>query len=685
MVSNAAVKLLACMVALSISAHETRADNGNVRQLERAAEIMGPGLSAIQAENWNMARRAAVRSGEAAAETLVEWRRLRAGGARWKDYRLFLREHGDWPGLKILRRAGEAAIPLDAPPAAVEDYFAIQPPQTGSGAIALAAARLRAGDQPGAKRAIVDGWKSLPFNSEERERALDRFGRILQPMHWIRLDNLLWDGRRSEALEMMRYVGPKLRGLAEARLALMASDSGVDGRIAALDPEMADDPGLAFERVRWRWRNGHPGRAVELLLERSRSAETLKRPDKWARLRFAIAHELMRLGDFQNSYRVAASHHLGDSPDFPDSADISEAHRKSAVNAARLIRNDLEWHAGYVALRKMQNPEQALDHFLRFRDNILSASNSGTGHSPISLGRAGYWLGLAFEAAGRSADAQAAYAFGARHQISFYGQLSAERISAQTDRNLAGGMSPGGSYESFLSDEVVRAGLLQHHAGHSAESGWFLSHRAETLTGSQNAALCRLAENHSAYFAMVKTAKQALKQGDLLTDCLFPLTGIEDIGSEYAAAVARQETEFRSDKISPSGAVGLMQLLPSTAEEMAGKIGMGGRLSNLLANPETNLRLGTAYLDELRGEFGNSLPLSIASYNAGPGRVRSWFGQIGDPRLRNVDPVDWIESIPFNETRNYVMRVMESAVVYRVRMNGTDMPIQLTRDLVSGR
>ena len=678
------IKLVAMVVVLALGTTLPNAATRDVGELEAAGVAMRAGLKAARAEQWDEAKRIAVASGEGAAETLVEWLRLRAGGAEWRDYQAFLANHDDWPGLKILRRSGEAAIPATATIAAVESYFAVQSPQTGAGALALALARRRHGDKAGAIEAIVDGWKGLPFNASEREQALEEFGPALRDVHWTRLDTLLWHGRTREAAAILPLVGKDRRQLARTRLALMDSESGLEQKIAALSPEMKRDPGLAYERVRWRWKHGHPEGAITLMLERSQSARALGRPDKWADLRFRMAHRLMRQGQFRTSYRIAASHQIGEGDEFFGHAALPMALRARAQRSARLLRNDLEWHAGYVALRHVGEPRQALTHFRTFRDNVKAASQAGTGHSPISHGRAGYWLGRTFEVLGDTQNARAAYAYGAEHQISFYGQLAAARAGIATSPRLASGPGSGNFWRRFRSDQVVRAGLIYHHAGQSSESGWFLAHRAETLEKERIDALCRFAMANGAYFAMVKTAKQALKQGDLLPACLFPMTGAER-RSIYVAAVARQETEFRGDKISRSGAVGLMQLLPGTGDEMATKIGMRGELRTLLRDNQSNLRLGAAYIDEMKEEFDGSLPLVFAAYNAGPGRVRGWLGLIGDPRHPDLDPIDWIERIPFNETRNYVMRVMESAAVYDVRLNGPRTSLRLARDLVSGR
>ena len=616
-------------------------------------------LENAEAGNWAKAVSFANAISDPAASIVVEWMRLRSGVENWESYNKFLNAHGDWPGLKLLRKVGERSINRDADPKDVVQYFAPQSPQTGNGAVRLAEALTRLNYPTKARDVIVEAWLSLPFGSKAMEEALELFPGALKGLHTRRLDNLLWEGRTREAEAMIPFVNDGYGKLARARIALRTQANGVDARISSVPSELKDDPGLAFERMRWRVAKDKGDSAIELMLERSVSAESLGNPEAWSKLRRRLAHRLMRRNQNKKAYQLASSHRMG------DESGIAE----------------LEWLSGFLALRKLGNSQAAINHFTRFR---------GAVNSPISLGRAGFWLGLAHEAAGNQRQAMDAYRMGARYQTTFYGQLAAERIGAQTIAALTGGVTvPDWRNSGLAENSVVRAALFFHTLGWESYAAWFMAHRAETLDSHKVEQLVALARAHGAEFAALKTAKQGLKQEGASIDSLFPLTGIEEqalhVPPELVKSITRQETEFKGTAVSPKGAIGLMQILPTTGKPVAKKLGLTGSIKSLLRNNETNVEIGSRYLKSRLESYGGSYIMAIASYNAGPGRLRGWLSQIGDPRDPNVNPIDWIEHIPYSETRNYVMRVMESVTVYRMRISGKTQPICLSCDLLRGR
>lgn len=665
-----AVRIAACVVLVSASSL-------SAQSWESQGQAFAELIRQARGQDWDAAHATARRMSDPVALSVFEWLRLRNGRDDWREYNAFLAGHSDWPGLKILRQSGERAIAPEDDPHLVVAYFRDQPPQSGFGALRLAEALSRLGRRAEAQDTIIDGWKSLEFEPQVQAEAISRFGAALRPHHAQRLDNLLWQDRHSEARAMFDLAGSGHALLARAREALVKEENGVNARIAAIPDRLRSDPGLAYDRVVWRLRNGEEDRAISLLLERSESAESLGKPELWASRRHRVAHSLVLKGKDRLAYRVASEHRLH--PGTTDPSWLPLSQRERAGRRYRASFAELEWLSGYIALRRLDDPVRAAAHFRNFRALV---------ESPISTAKAEFWLGISLAAAGDGERSVEALNRAGGHQTAFYGQLAAQLTGTGTDPGLLGsGRVPAG-VEEFERVPVVRAGLLAHYAGEDSMAAWFLAHWAEELDGAGASALAALARRHGAEFSAIKVAKEGVRNGYVDIDHLFPLVGISGyrlpVPVELAISVARQETEFRDRAVSPKGAVGVMQIKPSTAEEVASNVGLSGNIGNLLRNRETNVLMGAAYLSERLEEFSGSYILAIAAYNAGPRRVAEWLAEIGDPREPHVDPIDWIEQIPFGETRNYVMRVLEALIVYRIRIGGTAAPIDIISYLDAG-
>lgn len=609
--------------------------------------------------DYEDARAQSARIRDTAARDVVEWTLLRASQGSFEDYRAFLDRNPDWPGLPLLRRRGERTIPRSASAAAVLDYFDGQPPQTGVGALRLAAALQATGDEAAATAAVIRAWRNFPMLSGEHKAFLERHGKAIAPHHAHRLDHLLWERHRTSAGLMLPLVSAGQRKLAEARIALQTLAPGVDGKIAAVPSSLRNDPGLAQDRFVWRARKGRSESARELLRERSGSVASLGRPEEWANRRRSLARDLMRDDRDREAYRLASSHQLTEGRHFAD----------------------LEWLSGFIALRKLDDAETALRHFRMFRTAVAS---------PISLGRAGYWEGRALEALGRNGDAAAAYAFAAEFQTSFYGQLAAERAGIAPDRGLLGNERyPGWKQAGFADSSVLKAALALHAANQNTLAERFMVHLCESLSPQEMGQLADLAFDLGEPHIALMIAKFAARGGITLQRAYHPVTDVIDrdlpVNPALTLAIARRESEFDPRVISPAGARGLMQLMPRTGAEMAKVTGDRFSEARLITDPAFNARLGTAYLAELIEDFGPNLPLIATGYNAGPSRAVSWSRRFGDPRGMTTDQVvDWIEHVPFRETRNYIMRVTESRVVYGIRLTGQADELGVSELLTGG-
>jgi soluble lytic murein transglycosylase len=400
--------------------------------------------------------------------------------------------------------------------------------------------------------------------------------------------------------------------------------------------------------------------AENIILHASANPLALGAPSAWGDRRLELARRAIREGRAQAAYALASQHYL--SP------------------TAGYVYSDTEWVAGWVALTALGDPGRAIEHFQRFRETV---------DSPISLGRGGYWLGRAYEAAGRADEARRWYADAGRYQTSFYGQLAAARIGMAGDPQLTQAELPDWrTHPATRSDEVRLAAVL-HFAGEDSLAMQTFSHLGETMAAGALAPLTQLALDLGQPHYAVRLAKQAAGRGVLIYPAYYP---VHEIGSyatrvepALALSIARQETELNPHAVSRAGARGLMQLMPGTAQKVAGWINEPYDQHRLLSDWRYNVRLGEAYLAHRTAQYGGSYVMAAAAYNAGAGRVDQWVAAFGDPRSRSVDVIDWIEKIPFEETRNYVQRVMEGLYVYRTRLAGRAGPMTIDQDLARGK
>jgi len=611
----------------------------------------------VRDDDWRAADVAALPAG-AVGRDVVEWYRLRDGQGGFDDYLAFLARRADWPDLRTIRRNAEGAIPPGAPPAAVLDFFSGHEPATGIGVVRLIEAHEALGHAGDAMATAVKAWLTLPLGADAEGELLSRYRTELEPFHEERMDAMLWAGADQAWRRMIGRVDEGWLRLAEAREALAAQAPGVDARIEAVPEALRDHPGLAYERFNWRARKGRREDAIELMLERSTGPEGLGRPERWANWRRIYARMLMREGEAMEAYALASRHFLVEGSDFAD----------------------LEWLSGFLALRFLDDPELALFHFDRFETAV---------QTPISLGRAGYWRGRAYEALGEEDEARAAYAAGAEHQTSFYGLLAAEAAGVGMDPALTGNETFPAFEESGLPENTVwQAAELFLAGGEPWRAEQFLRHLAEGLERESAGTLgAILLERGHAHLAL-RMAKAAAGEGVVLPAPYFPVAegfdGDIPVERALALAVARRESEFDPVVVSPAGARGMMQLMPGTARDVSRELGLSYSRDGLTADPAYNVRLGTAYLAGLIDAFGPAPVLVAVGYNAGPGRALDWQRSLGDPRSEAVDIIDWIELIPFRETRNYVMRVTESVMVYRARLSGETGPVRMLDYLRNG-
>ena len=589
------------------------------------------------------------------AQDLVEWLRLRSGDGKLGDYEQFLARRADWPGLALLREKGEDAVARSSDPDRVLAYFGDGRPRVPAGSLALVKAYLALGRPADAETESIRAWTELEFTAPEEAALIALMPDALSVAHEVRLDRVLWADRAPEARRMLPRVGPDWRKLAEARMALRAMAGNASALVDSVPKSLAGDAGLAFERFLWRMKKDRTADATALILERSESAASLGNPSIWGERRATLARALMRADQPSDAYKVAARNRMTEGQGYAD----------------------LEFLSGFIALRKLGDAGTALQHFTNLQAAVVT---------PISLARAHYWQGRAHEAAGNADAANTAYRAAAVHQTAFYGLLAAEKLGLTLDAGLLSDTRPSDWRDSpFAGSSVFQTARLLVRAGDRSLGKRFLLHLAEGLSPGELDQLAEYTLEAGEPHIAVLIGKQAAERGVILPRAYFPLTDMVPdtlpVSRALALSIARRESEFDAAVISPAGARGLMQVMPGTAKEIAPAAGLPFNPGRLTSDPAYNVALGSAYLRKLIDEFGPAVALVASGYNAGPGRPRRWITEFGDPRREGVDAVDWVETIPFTETRTYVMRVVESVVIYRAKLKGSVGPVRITGEL----
>jgi soluble lytic murein transglycosylase len=529
--------------------------------------------------------------------------------------------------------------------------------QASSALLRCADVYTAAGRAADAARAVRNAWTSGIIEAGAETAFLLRWGAILTPEdQWDRFETLVWTNQDAAARQVAR-LDPGKRAVAQARLALRRDDPAAQAKLAAVPPSALDDPGLMLDRAAWLRRKDRLDEARDLWLASGERAQREAAPGHrlayWAE-RNTLARKLLRGGDEKGAYAVVAAH--------------------GEIAGEPLL--DAEFLAGFIALRRLHDPAAAATHFAA----LATASGSA-----ITQGRAHYWLGRAAAEAGRSPDAE--YAKAAAWPTSFYGQLAALALD-KDPAALAGRIralhDPAWTRDQaldFAGTELIRAASLLSAWGDGRRAHAFLLDADEhALAPAQRSLAAKLALGLEMPDMAVAIARRMGRDGLMLPDSGWPvpMQTPEDGALDPAIVLAliRQESSFDVQAVSPSGARGLMQLMPATAQQVARQVNLASTLAALTDDPQHNMRLGSTYLRTVLDRFGNSLPLAFAAYNAGPNRVQEWLAANGDPRGPGIDMLDWIELIPIGETRNYVQRVLENAVVYRARL-GNPAPVLL--------
>lgn len=616
--------------------------------------------------NWVATRQHAARISDPIAVKLVLWTRLQAenSGSTFAEIVLFREQNPDWPRLATLAlRAENALLTYPMSNADVLAWFSANPPVTGEGKIRYGKSLIESGKPDEGASWLRRGWVDHDFSANRQKEILAAYGSHFDAeTQKERLGRLLWEQRTTDARSAATLVGQDARTLADARIQLSAGSSQAAAALSRVPDALRADPGLLYDQVRYERRRGNDHTALPLLLTAPTEPHKMVRPDIWWVERKILARKALSGGLYQQAYELSAAHGLTGGVEFAEG----------------------EFMAGWIALQFLNKSDIALNHFKRLGDGVST---------PISKARAYYWSGRAASAAGNSDAATAYYRQAASYPVSFYGQLATAALGGKgSDGMLHLPENPTRTAEikqRFDGRELVRAARILQDLDRERTRWSVMLHLADTLTDpAELAALSDLARSFGDQKLSLRIAKAAASRNIILPDHAYPTTLMPQwthrgppVEKALVYGLSRQESEFDPNALSPAGARGLMQLMPGTARIVARQIGMP-YAANRLTDPVYNATLGAAHLGDLiENDFAGSYIMSIAAYNAGGSRVRQWVNQFGDPRSSAVDPIDWIETIPFSETRNYVQRVIENLEVYRGRFAGESKPTRIEDDL----
>ena len=626
-------------------------------EADKAAVIRA--LQAAKQERWSYAEAQIANTQDPLAARIYYWMYYTKAKGPFNFGRIstFVDQIPDWPRQGTLRLAAEKSIRDDTPPQAIVEWFRKHPPATPDGMERYLSALKSQAYLKDMTLVLNQWWGDANLTAEQQDRFLRNYGRlIVKDAHKRRFNTTLNRGQVSNARALSRILGQGYHELAEARIALAAGGAGVDYYIKQVPPHLRNDPGLQLERLRWRRKKNLDFQAMEIL-HTMPSPNLIANPEDWWRERNILVRRLIERKQYDSAYLLVSKHGLSEGEPYAQAQFLS----------------------GWLALRFLKKPWKAFEHF-----EALYVKSS----MPITRARAAYWAGLASEDLKHPEVAVQWYETAGKYQATFYGQMALARLGRHDDPvSVTPAMTPQVRV-AFERSAMIQAAKILHKAGVTDDASAFLRAYADVATTpAQFYQAAQLSDSWQRPSDSVAIAKKAQTKGVTMVDYAFPtmLSRMKKIDAEWALvhAIIRQESAFDVNAKSPVGASGLMQLMPATAKETAGKIGVAHQQSWLTQRPDHNILLGSYYINQMLRRFDNSYPLAIAAYNAGPGRVNQWLREIGDPAKGEVDMIDWIELIPVAETRNYVQRVLEGVYIYRHKfqdLQETKQPIHVSYD-----
>jgi soluble lytic murein transglycosylase len=624
-----------------------------------AAQASQPSANAVEAAklalkgNFIDAGKLAERSGDEAAIKLVELLYLRdhwkeAGYARIMD---FLNAAPKWPLAETLNKRAEQVLYLRHEPAdVVLSHFARRKPLTPEGMLALARAKRESGEEAEARGWVKKAWLSTSVDANLEKAILAEFGILLgSDDHRRRTWRLIYDQQSNAAIRNAKRAGSDVLKAAQAAQLLLRGQASGETQYRGLPSALREQPAMKYALVRYYRKFERFSKARAIVATIPSDPAVIGDANAWWVERRIIARRSVGISHkdtVKTAYAIARAHGFDEGP--------------NAVEG--------EFLAGWIALRSLNDPARALPHFQKLAKIAPTRTEKA---------RAKYWLGRTYAALGDKSSATAAFRDAAQYSTVYYGQLAREHIGlGMVPEKIESGVASADARARVDRDEVIRAFRMVQAAGEKSMLGMFLwpiSMRFNSVD-EMNAAAAVVHKAGGATMAL-RLAKAAAARNLDIDDWGYPVKAMpawKQIGKPVEKALvyglSRQESEFDAKAGSKAGAQGLMQLMPGTAKLVARQYRVRYAPSKLTGDPAYNVALGAAHLADLIEDYNGSYVLTLVAYNAGPRRSREWVAEYGDPRSGQVDPIDWVESIPFQETRQYVQKVLQNTHIYRSRL-----------------
>lgn len=613
---------------------------------------------------WDDAELFAKRSKDPTILKIVDWAQYYNGSsANFLSIAQFVDANPGWPDQMLLRRRAEDLLEPGLSSEYLLKWFTEFPPVTAKGMQYFAEAKIDKGHKDNASRQEIDAlikkaWIDGNFTQkDEKDFLLKHSGRLTQADHNARISRLLWNERIEQAQRIMSRADAGHQKLFDARIKLIRGLPGVEAAVQRVPGNLTNDQGFLYDRIRWRERKGLDAGVQELLLLMPVKPQF---PDKWWQIKQRQARELIDEKQYQKAYRLVNNHHLERGADFADA----------------------EWLSGWIALRKLHDANSAYKHFYTLHKSVSM---------PVSLARAAYWAGRAADANKNPKIAQDWYKVAAKYPQTFYGQMALLKGVKPTILRLPPPPTvTGQDVIAFSKNDAAKvAYMLMRLGGEDERARRFISQALlNTKTVGESYLIANMARSMQNNELSVVATKEGTRFGEWHAYVGYPVIDAVKGAAEqkaFSLAIIRQESEFKKAAFSRVGAQGYMQLMPATAQQMAKELGLPFNRQRLSTDANYNVAIGSHYLQKMVRHYDNSYVLAIASYNAGPGNVNKWLNSHGDPRQKATaeEVIDWIEAIPFAETRNYVQRVLEGLQVYRATLQTSkSAPLMLGQDLV---
>ena len=610
-------------------------------------DIAKKSIQAMEKSQWTTALKNSKNAKDKSIYNFIQWRHLLTTGnqATFYDYMTFIQNNKDYPRISRIKYLAEQKLSTDKiSPKKIINWFGVDEPLSGYGMLVLGESFIQTGDNEKGIALIKRGWITAELSRASMKSLSKKYRKYLDSKDYInRADYLAWENKYWDLKRMLPYLPKDYQLLYTARQILMSKSYGVDQAIKNVPQKFKNDAGLNHDRLKWRRKRGRIDSSLEILSSIKNNKDYLVRPDKWWVERAIMSRALIYKNKYETAYKVASQHSLDKGSEFAEA----------------------EWLSGWIALSFLNDPILAVDHFNNFYQNVSY---------PISLARGAYWLGRSYEKIGDKRQSEDWYREATKYLTTYYGQLAFLKINPSQNFELEEQADVKDDYRKyFYNKELVKITHLLNELNKDKYTKNILRHLAnDNIASGSEILAAELATNISRYDFAIQVSKLASYEKRFHNTFNYPIISVPQYvngrkipETAFILSLIRQESEFDMRANSHVGAQGLMQIMPYTAKLVAKQAKLPYSKSRLTSDPEYNINLGSHYIAGLILQYDGAYPFATAAYNAGPKRVKHWKKINKDPQKKQIDFVDWVELIPFKETRNYVQRVMENYNVYR--------------------